>query len=152
VLQKAEALFAGSAEEIIILQAACDVAIHKSDVGAALKRLRAIKASSPSYRAARTAIAEISLMHRADRRAFVAAYLDIVETYKDYDAYVLCGDAFLRIQVRRWGHCERLARFDAIVAKGFMPCSLQSPFADVYGRVCSLKTLQHQVPHLGPIC
>lgn len=112
MLRKAEALFTGSAEEIIILQAGCDVAIHKSDIGAALKRLRAIKPSSPSYRAARTAVAEISLTHRADRRAYLAAHLDIVETYKDYDAYVQCGDAFLRIQVRpcrhfQWAQCTR---------------------------------------------
>jgi hypothetical protein len=78
----------------------CAMAISKHDVGWALKKLRAIPRSSPTYRAARAAIAEVSLVHRMDKRAFVAAHMDIVSSCADYDAYVQCGDAFMRIHVR----------------------------------------------------
>jgi hypothetical protein len=100
VLAAAEQAFAGTPQEITTLRMACEIAINKRDVGAALKRLRAVPRGSPLYRAARTAIADVSLRHRRDSRAYVAAHLDIVEVFKDYEAYVCAGDAFLAIQVR----------------------------------------------------
>jgi hypothetical protein len=100
VLRKVEALFRGIPEEITILRAAAACALHKRDVGAALKRLRAIPQASPAFRAARAAVAQISLDERGDARAFIAAHLDVVRVCNDYDAHMACGDAFLRIQVR----------------------------------------------------
>ena len=95
-------MFAGTAEEVTVLAAACSVALSKRDVGWALQRLRGIKPAAPAFRAARAAIAEISLTHRKDRRAFAAAHLDVVSTYGDFAAHVQCGDAFMRLQVRRF--------------------------------------------------
>ena len=59
-------MFAGTAEEVTVLAAACSVALSKRDVGWALQRLRGIKPAAPAFRAARAAIAEISLTHRTD--------------------------------------------------------------------------------------
>ena len=84
-----------------MLRVACEMALTKRDVSAALKRLRAVAAAAPTYAAARAAFADITLAHRNDTRTFIAAYLDIVNARKDYDAYVMAGDAFVRVQVRR---------------------------------------------------
>jgi len=100
VLHRAEAIFAGLPEEVTVLRTSCELALSKRDVGAALKRLRAVPPASPLYRAARTAFAEITLRYRKDERQFIAAHLDIVTTFKDYDAHVAAGDAFLSIQAR----------------------------------------------------
>lgn len=100
LLNKAEALCAGSPDEVFVLMTSCAMAINKHDVGWALKKMRAIPRTSPAYRAARAAIADVSLTYRRDKRAFVAAHLDIVSACADYDAYVQCGDAFSRIHVR----------------------------------------------------
>jgi hypothetical protein len=108
VLRRAERLFTGRDEEITVLRTACDIALTKRDVGWALKKLRDVPQTSPLYRAARAAIAEVSLKYRNDQRAFIAAYLDIATVFKDYDAHVMCGDAFLRVLVR--GRFEYHAR------------------------------------------
>ena len=99
VLHLAERVFAGRPEEVIVLRTSCELALSKRDVGAALKKLRAVPPSSPLYRAARTAFAEITLRYRNDERQFIAAHVDIVTTFKDYDAHISAGDAFLSIQV-----------------------------------------------------
>lgn len=99
VLHRAEAIFAGQPEEVTVLRTSCELALSKHDVGAALKRLRTVPRASPLYRAARTAFAEITLRYRKDERQFIAAHVDIVTTFKDYDAHVAAGDAFLSIQV-----------------------------------------------------
>lgn len=100
VLRSAEAQFAGTPEEVTILRASAACAASKRDLGAALKRLRAVPPSSGAYRAARAAVGELSLTARGDARAFIAAALDVVRVCGDYDAHVTAGDAFLRIQVR----------------------------------------------------
>lgn len=99
VLRRAEAMFAGLPEEVTVLRTSCELALSKRDVGAALKKLRAVPPASPLYRAARTAFAEITLRYRKDERQFIAAHVDIVTTFRDYDAHVAAGDAFLSIQV-----------------------------------------------------
>lgn len=103
VLHLAERLFSGLPEEVIVLRTSCELALSKRDVGAALKKLRAVPPASPLYRAARAAFAEITLRYRSDERQFIAAHVDIVTTFKDYDARVSAGDAFLSIQVRAAG-------------------------------------------------
>ena len=82
-----------------MLRVACEMARTKRDVSNALKRLRGVSASSPVYATARAAFADLTLLHRKDTRTFIAAYLDIVNARKDYDAYVMAGDAFVRVQV-----------------------------------------------------
>lgn len=99
VLRRAEGMFAGLPEEVTVLRTSCELALSKRDVGAALKKLRAVPPASPLYRAARTAFAEITLRYRKDERQFIAAHVDIVTTFRDYDAHVAAGDAFLSIQV-----------------------------------------------------
>eukprot|EP00892_Ulva_mutabilis_P009788 jgi/Ulvmu1/7181/UM034_0090.1 len=98
VLHLAERLFEGQPEEVIVLRTSCELALSKRDVGAALKKLRGVPPASPLYRAARMAFAEITLRYRNDERQFIAAHVDIVTTFKDYDAHVSAGDAFLSIQ------------------------------------------------------
>lgn len=82
----------------MVLRVACEMATTKREVNNALKRLRSVPASSPIYAIARASFADITLAHRHDTRTFIAAYLDIVNARKDYDAHVMAGDAFMRVQ------------------------------------------------------
>lgn len=99
ILHRVEQEFAGQPEEVMVLRVACEMAVTKRDVTAALKRLRGVPTSSPVYATARAAFADITLAYRNDTRTFIAAYLDIVNARKDYDAYVMAGDAFIQVQV-----------------------------------------------------
>jgi tetratricopeptide repeat protein 21B len=99
ILHRAEQEFEGQPEEVMVLRVSCEMAVTKRDVNAALKRLRSVPSSSPLYATARDAFADITLAYRNDTRTFIAAYLDIVNARKDYDAYVMAGDAFVRVQV-----------------------------------------------------
>ena len=58
IIQSAQQEFAGQAEEVLVLRVACEMALTKRDVSAALKRLRAVAAAAPTYAAARAALAE----------------------------------------------------------------------------------------------
>ena len=111
ILRKAEALFAGTPEEVTVLRAACACALAHRDVGYTLKRLRAIgpksNSSAASYRAARHALAELALRERGDARAFIAAHLDVVRVCNDVAAHLAAGDAYLRVQV--WASCVQTA-------------------------------------------
>jgi hypothetical protein len=99
LIHRAEQEFEGQAEEVMVLRVSCEMAATKRDVTNALKRLRSVHVSSPFYSTARAAFADITLAYRNDTRTFIAAYLDIVNARKDYDAHIMAGDAFVRVQV-----------------------------------------------------
>lgn len=99
ILHRAEQDYAGQPEEVMVLRVACEMAVTKRDVTNSLKRLRSVPTTSPVYATARSAFADITLAYRNDTRTFIAAYLDIVNARKDYDAHVMAGDAFVRVQV-----------------------------------------------------
>ena len=101
ILHKAEDTFAGTAVEVHVLVTSCEMAINKHDVGNALKKLRRIPQDSLMYKGARLALADIYLTHRADRRAYAACHLDLVQKYNDYESHCNAGDAFLHIQVQQ---------------------------------------------------
>jgi tetratricopeptide repeat protein 21B len=63
--------FEGTAEEVRVTVADCELAIAAGDVEGALQRLRRVPPSSAHYAKARCAMADIFLRHRHDRAAYI---------------------------------------------------------------------------------
>jgi len=98
VIQDALNEFAGTAEEVRVTIANCELALNRGDVEGALGMLRAIPRESPHYLRAKMAMADIYLKNRNDKAMYASCYLELVEKYPDVQTYCMLGEAFMQIQ------------------------------------------------------
>ena len=96
-LKVAMSEFAGTAEEVRVMIARCELAMEKGDAQRALKSLSRVGPESPHYAKAKTALARIHLEKRGDRQAFVKCYEDMRDVLKDAKSHVALGEAYMTV-------------------------------------------------------
>ena len=92
-LKVAMSEFAGTAEEVRVMIARCELAMEKGTHG----RLQSAGPESPHYAKAKTALARIHLEKRGDRQAFVKCYEDMRDVLKDAKSHVALGEAYMTV-------------------------------------------------------
>jgi len=97
VVKAARKEFQGSAEEVRVIVSESKIALKRNDVKSALRLLEEVPADSPAYGKAQMVTADIYLVHRNDKDAFIKCYSDLVERRPSAQGFVMLGEAFMRI-------------------------------------------------------
>ncbi|KAM4605930.1 tetratricopeptide repeat protein 21B-like [Polymixia lowei] len=98
VMQDAIKKFRGTAEEIRVTLANVDLALAKSNLDTALDILRDIAPGQSHYIEARQKMADIYLVHRRDKKLYIACYREIREVLPALQSSLLLGEAYMKIQ------------------------------------------------------
>ena len=98
VMQDAMAEFKGTPEEMRVQIANADMSIKRGDVEEGLAILGAITPAQSYYVQAKQKMADIYLTHRKDKMLYAACYKELVDQNPTPHAYLLMGDAYMKIQ------------------------------------------------------
>jgi tetratricopeptide repeat protein 21B len=98
VISDAQHLFQGTAEEVRVTIANCELALSRGDVDGALAMLKAIPKDSPHYLRAKTAMADIYLRSRNDKRMFAQCYQELVDMHPDTQTFMMLGEAYMQVR------------------------------------------------------
>jgi tetratricopeptide repeat protein 21B len=96
-VKAAMAEFQGTAEEVRVMIANCDLALLRGDTNRALKMLIRVPPDSPHYARAKMALAKIHLEKRNDKAAYVKCYEDLAAQMGDAKSHVALGEAYMAI-------------------------------------------------------
>lgn len=97
VIQDARSEFTGTAEEMRVTIAACEVALESGDVDKAMETLRGIAKTDPYYVKSRTTLAKIYLKNKSDRRSYIRTYQELIRDVPGSATYTLAAEAFMLI-------------------------------------------------------
>jgi tetratricopeptide repeat protein 21B len=98
VISDAQHLFRGTAEEVRVTIANCELALGRGDVDGALAMLRVVPQESPHFLKAKMATADIYLRKRNDKRMFAQCYQELVDLHPDPQTFMMLGEAYMQIQ------------------------------------------------------
>ncbi|KAJ8668598.1 hypothetical protein QAD02_010261 [Eretmocerus hayati] len=75
-----------------------ELCLEMDQISKAIELLESIKPNEPYFLRARTALAQLHLHRRGDRRAFAKCYRELVENCPSAETYGMLGDAYLAIE------------------------------------------------------
>jgi tetratricopeptide repeat protein 21B len=98
IIDQAAKEFSGTASEITVMIARCEMAVARGDESRALRALSKVPPSSPHYPAATVALAKMHLEVRGDKDAFIRCHEDLAEHRSvDPNSWIRLAEAYERI-------------------------------------------------------
>ena len=89
--------FRGTVEEVRVTIANCEVNLQRGDIESALDVLRRVNSANPYFVKAKTAMANIYLQYRSDRKGYMKCYEEMMQTNVSVQTCRSAADAFMRV-------------------------------------------------------
>ncbi|XP_051938741.1 tetratricopeptide repeat protein 21B-like isoform X1 [Hippocampus zosterae] len=152
VMQDAINKFSGTPEELRVTIANVDLALLHGDTELALNMLRNITPEQLYYIQAKEKMADIYLNHKKDKRLYVSCYREILDKLPSPHAYVLLGEAYMRIlepekAIEVYGHALEKAPEDGALVSKFGKFLIKTHYFDkaLHYYEAALKTGQQNL-------